>query len=134
MLADCRLTASRHGWLLMRNNNGAFKDAWGRLIRFGLGAESKALTERCTSSDLIGIGPGGRFMAVECKGAGWTWTGTPRERAQWVFILQVILRGGIGGFVRSGRELETLVALASVSSGMEMGAVLRNRGYPISGI
>jgi hypothetical protein len=83
---------------------------YGRLIRFGLGAESAKLTKISTSSDLIGIGPDGRFMAIECKHPEWIWRGTPRERAQMTFIIHVILKGGIGGFVTSSKELEALVA------------------------
>jgi hypothetical protein len=94
----------------LRNNNGATRDASGRLIRFGLGAASSSLTRVCTSPDLVGIGPNGRFMGIECKRPGWIWRGTPRERAQMTFIIQIIFRGGIGGFVTSGEEFETLVA------------------------
>jgi hypothetical protein len=102
--------ASQLGWWLLRNNSGALPGANGRLIRFGLGAESVVLTRKMKSSDLVGIGPDGRFMAVECKWPGWKWTGDEHERAQFVFILQVLMRGGLAGFVRSANDMEALAA------------------------
>jgi hypothetical protein len=90
----------------MRNNCGAMKNECGRLVRFGLASE---INKHIKSSDLIGIGPEGRFMAFECKRPDWRWSGDARERAQFVFILHVLLRGGIAGFVRSVDEMKALM-------------------------
>lgn len=69
-----------------------------RIRRFGL----------CPgSSDLIGIGPGGRFLAIEVK--------TPRGRVapdQARFIDLVRARGGIAGICRSVEDARTLVQAA----------------------
>ena len=45
------LEASRKGCRLWRNNNGAFKNANGRLVRFGLGNTSKRINQALKSSD-----------------------------------------------------------------------------------
>jgi hypothetical protein len=88
------------GYVLFRNNSGVMMNVNNQPVRFGLFAGA---------SDLIGIGPQGRFMAIECKKRNWKWTGTPHEREQLAFIVHVFLRGGIGGFVRSGAELAALI-------------------------
>jgi hypothetical protein len=88
------------GYVLFRNNSGMMMNANGQPVRFGLFKGS---------SDLIGIGPEGRFMAFECKHRKWKWTGTQHEREQLAFIVHVFLRGGISGFVRSGAELAALI-------------------------
>ena len=57
VLQECRLAASEAGAIVWRNNVGATKNEYGRLIRYGL----------CPgSSDLIGIYQG-RFLAIEIK-------------------------------------------------------------------
>lgn len=45
------------GVKVWRNNTGRIADRTGRVVSFGL----------VGSADVIGIGPGGRFLAVECK-------------------------------------------------------------------
>lgn len=50
-----RLRASEMGLTLFRNNTGAFSDETGRLVRFGLGNESKRLQESCRFGDYIGF-------------------------------------------------------------------------------
>lgn len=52
-----RLRASEMGLTLFRNNTGAFSDDTGRLVRFGLGNESKRLQESCRFGDYIGFYP-----------------------------------------------------------------------------
>jgi len=108
--AEIRLAAGRAGVPLWRNNNGGCTDQTGRLIRFGLGHESAALSARWKSSDLIGILPVvvqpyhvgqtlGIFLAVETKKPGWHLTaGDKRGHAQAAFLESVRGFGGIGGF------------------------------------
>ena len=73
-----RLNAAYSGVYLWRNNNGAFQDDTGRWIRYGLGNDSKQMSEQFKSSDYIGIRPViitpdmvgslfGIFTAVETK-------------------------------------------------------------------
>ena len=90
------LALSEAGCLIWRNNTGVLKNAAGIPIRFGLAVGS---------SDLIGIAPGGRFLAVEiktCKGRATT--------EQLRFIEAVLARGGIAGIARSPAEALALLA------------------------
>lgn len=106
-------TAARGIWAL-RNNSGAFKDDTGRLIRFGLGNDSKKINAVYKSSDLVGVEPVlitqdmvgkviGRAWARECKPEGWVYTGTDREAAQRRFILKWNELGGNAAFT-NGKE------------------------------
>lgn len=89
------LALSEAGCLIWRNNTGVLKNAAGIPIKFGL----------CVgSSDLIGIAPGGRFLAVEIK----TPTGKPTPE-QTRFIEAVRARGGIAGIARSPAEALALL-------------------------
>lgn len=105
-----RLVASAAGGRRWRNNSGAFRDAGGQLVRFGLANDSAAVNAKIKSSDLIGIDPVligpehlgqtlGVFVAEECKPVGWHYTGTDRERAQLAFGQLVISLGGRFRFV-----------------------------------
>ena len=109
-----RLEASARGLRLWRNNNGATLDESGRMVRYGLANDSKALNNRIKSSDLIGITPYvvqpgdvgrtlGVFTSYEVKRTGWRYTGTPREIAQAAWIALVVSLGGVAKFV-SQRE------------------------------
>lgn len=54
----CKAEAEKFGAYVWRNNTGGTYDATGRFIRYGL----------CVgSSDLLGILPDGRFLAIEVK-------------------------------------------------------------------
>ena len=90
------LALSEAGCLIWRNNTGVLKNAAGIPIKFGL----------CVgSSDLIGLTPTGRFLAVEIK--------TPTGKAtheQLRFIEAVRARGGIAGIARSPAEALALLA------------------------
>lgn len=90
------LALSEAGCLIFRNNVGVLKNAAGIPIKFGL----------CVgSSDLIGLTPTGRFLAVEIK--------TPTGKAtpeQIRFIEAVRARGGIAGIARSPAEALALLA------------------------
>ena len=76
-------------------------DNTGTPVRFGLGNDSEKLNKVFKSSDLIGIGPGGMFVAVEVKAPGWKKPSNPREVAQANFIGAVQARGGLAGFATS---------------------------------
>lgn len=114
--ARVRLAASQAGDVLWRNNSGALKDERGVPVRFGLCNESKAVNDKCKSSDLVGIkrvlvtpqmvgSTVGIFYAREVKRAGWRYTGTPREVAQLRFIEAVVAMGGDAGFACSEADL-----------------------------
>jgi hypothetical protein len=103
-----RLEASRYGARLFRNNVGAgYID--NNFIRWGLGNDSKKMNDVFKSSDLIGIRPVvitkemigrvlGQFIAREVKPSGWTYSGTPREKAQLKFIELIVRLGGDAQF------------------------------------
>lgn len=98
VLAEVRLEASRLNYRLWRNNVGAGRLANGSFVRWGLCNESTRMNEVMKSSDLIGIGPDGQFVARECKARGWVYSGTPREVAQKAFIEFINARGGDAAF------------------------------------
>lgn len=92
--------------VLMRNNSGAFKDSRGKWVRFGLGNVSSKANVSMKSSDLIGFGPDGRFIAIEMKEPKWKWKGTDHEVAQKAFLDAVRLAGGVALFARSVEDAE----------------------------
>lgn len=56
------------------------------------------------SADIIGVGPGGRFLAIEVK------TGAARpSKEQRMFLDLVKLRGGIAGVARSVEDAEDII-------------------------
>lgn len=104
-----RLEAPKHGVTLWRNNNGACYDQDGRLVRYGLANESKSMSDKIKSSDLIGATPviiqpsdvGKRlaiFTSFEMKKPGWVFKGTKRELAQKKWIDLILSLGGIAQF------------------------------------
>lgn len=119
--SELRLYAAKTNNKLFRNNSGALPDQTGRIIRYGLGNDSKALNETYKSSDLIGltrvlIEPHhvgrifGVFTASEVKGSDFK--GVPRndrERAQYNFIQDIIRHGGIAGFCSSVEDYSRLI-------------------------
>jgi hypothetical protein len=109
-----RLEAPKVGCLLMRNNSGAFVDKTGRTVRVGLGNDSARVNSIWKSSDLIGIAPDGRFLAVEVKKPGWKGPTNDREKAQDNFLALVRARGGIGSFCTDASQLSSIVADKSV--------------------
>ncbi len=112
--ARIRIEAAKHGVQLWRNNSGAFENAAGRWVRFGLGNDSPSVNRVLKSSDLIGILDGrrwgyivdGLFCAIETKTEGWKYSGTDREVAQLNFLNLVKLRGGVACFATSWNEVE----------------------------
>ena len=80
ILNACLIALSAAGCLAWRNNTGVLPDRQGRPIRFGL----------CVgSSDIIGVAPDGKFLAIECKTA----IGQPTD-AQVRFLAAVRRQGG----------------------------------------
>jgi hypothetical protein len=88
---DCMIALSDAGCVIWRNNCGQLPDRTGRPIRYGVGNPG--------GSDLIGIAPDGRFLAVECKTA----IGQPTD-AQVRFIDAVRAKGGRAGIARSAED------------------------------
>jgi hypothetical protein len=85
--SEIMLALSKAGCLVFRNNTGALQDKTGRLVRYGL----------CKgSSDIIGVCPDGKFLAVEVKTAKNRLT-PDQER----FISAVKASGGRAGVARS---------------------------------
>lgn len=110
LIKTVRMAAFKKGAWLLRNNSGATFDKTGRLIRYGLGNDSKRVNEVCKSSDLVGIKTititpdmvgktVGVFMAREVKAPGWKFTGTPREIAQRAFLDKINMMGGDAAFI-----------------------------------
>lgn len=100
ILNACLIALSAAGCLAWRNNTGVLPDRQGRPIRFGL----------CVgSSDIIGVAPDGKFLAIECKTA----IGQPTD-AQVRFLAAVRAHGGRAGIARSGAEA---VAIAIPAQG-----------------
>lgn len=101
------------GTQLMRNNSGAFKDAEGRWIYFGLGNISKKHSEHIKSSDLVGFtrvtitqDMVGKTLAVltavEVKASDWKPSAKDkRYHAQNAFLNWVANAGGIAFFANS---------------------------------
>ena len=104
-----RAEASRRGVYLWRNNSGVLPDTRGVPVRFGLGNDSPRINAVLKSSDLIGIMPDGRFVAIEVKRPGWIGVRTERERAQQAFIDLVKSNGGVAGFVSSIEQLNEVM-------------------------
>lgn len=95
---QCRLNASKAGVRLWRNNLGSYRDERGNWVRYGLCNDSAKLNAALKSSDLIGIGPGGKFIAREIKRPGWKFKGDEHERAQLAFLQLITGMGGDAKF------------------------------------
>lgn len=106
----CRMRAQQLGCVLWRNNVGAMKDARGIPVRFGLANDSARLNETLKSSDLIGIGPGGRMLSIECKEPGWIWRATEHEIAQLNWLREVRRYGGLSGFASHPDHVDQIIA------------------------
>jgi len=100
VLNDCLLALSKAGCRVWRNNTGVLPDRKGRPVKFGL----------CVgSSDIIGIAPGGIFLAIECKNQ----LGQPTD-AQLKFIGFVQSMGGRAGVARSGDQAVAIALQAPI--------------------
>lgn len=90
ILKECLMALSKAGVMAWRQNTGALKDSNGRLVQYGL----------CKgSSDIIGIGSDGVFIAIEVKALG----GKIRPEQQ-TFIDNIRRMGGRAGVARSADE------------------------------
>lgn len=101
VLRACLDLLRLRGVLAWRNNSGMLRDARGRPVRFGL----------VGSSDILGVLPGGRLLAVEVKRPG----GRPTE-AQRGFLGAVIGAGG------AALVIDDVAALAAVLDRLIAGA------------
>lgn len=106
-----RLEAARLGHGLWRNNSGACRDDTGRMIRYGLGNDSKKINEVWKSPDLVGIHGGtGRFIGIECKPPGWVLRPSDaRAQAQMTAILTFRSLGGIADFATSVEDFHRIL-------------------------
>lgn len=104
-----RLEASEKGIACFRNNSGALPDKTGRLVRYGLANDSKAMNDVLKSGDLIMCRPIliqphhvghvlGQFVSREIKPPGWQYTGAGRESAQLNFCNLINAHGGDASF------------------------------------
>lgn len=111
-----RLEASQKGVKLFRNNVGALEDKRGRVVRYGLANDTKALNEVLKSGDLIGIRPLviqahhvghtlGQFVSREVKAPGWQYRGDDHEKAQLAWANLVNSCGGDAAFVTGAGSL-----------------------------
>ena len=88
---EIMLALSQAGCTIFRNNTGAYKTEQGGFVKYGVGGKG--------GSDLIGVAPGGRFLAVEVK--------TAKGRAtqdQLNFINVIKSKNGIAFIARSAEE------------------------------
>lgn len=108
--AQIRIRASALGVVLLRNNSGVGVNPAGRPVRFGLGNDSKRVNAIRKSSDLIGLAPNGRFVAIETKRPGWRYRATDQEAAQRNFLDLVIRMNGIGSFAQSIADFDMAIA------------------------
>ncbi len=86
------------GILAWRNNSGMAMGASGTRVKIGLAG----------SSDILGMMPGGRFLAIECK--------MPKGKLsdkQFTFLAAVNRGGGVGLLVRDIPTLQMYLRLAS---------------------
>lgn len=91
VLKQCLEYLQIRGIFVFRNNTGALK-AGRRFIRFGFPG----------SSDILGILPDGRFLAIECKRE----KGGRLSEAQKDFISRINANGGVAMCVHSLDELQ----------------------------
>jgi len=101
--AGCLRYLERRGFFVWNNPSGAVRIASDRWVHFGLKG----------SSDLIGVLPDGKFLAVEVKAAHGRLS--PEQSA---FLEKVRGFGGVAVMVKSWRELD---------------AALRREGYADDG-
>jgi hypothetical protein len=114
--AIVRVFCARLGWMLFRNNRGAFRDKVGRWVRYGLANDSKKFGDEIKSSDLIGwrtvtITPAmvgtqiAQFVSLEIKDVGWTRPEDEREVAQKKWIDLVNFYGGYAAFISDPSQI-----------------------------
>lgn len=106
---EIRLAAASAGTVLFRNNQGAYKDANGRWVKYGVcnpgGADLIGWTPVVITPDMIGRTVA-VFTACEVKSA----KGKPTD-AQVNFIGAVQKAGGFAGVARSVADLLAIVKI-----------------------
>lgn len=104
ILQECRLKASDLGAVLWRNNQGAYKDAKGYYIKYGVcnpgGADLIGLMPVVVTEEMVGQLLG-VFVGVEIKAPDGKVT---PEQAN--FMTLVNKNGGIGFIARSKEDME----------------------------
>lgn len=105
---EIRLAAGSVGTILFRNNQGAYQDYRGRLVRYGVcnpgGSDLIGWTPVTVTPDMIGRQLA-VFTAIEVKG--------PRSKvteAQQRFIDAVRKAGGFAGIARSVEDFRAIAA------------------------
>lgn len=104
-----RIEASDKGGRLWRNNKGVGYNETGQHVRFGLANDTKSMSKKIKSSDLIGLSPIkiqphhvgqiiGQFVAREIKKSNWIYKSTEDEIAQLDFLQLVSALGGDAAF------------------------------------
>jgi hypothetical protein len=102
---DCRLFRNATSTVWAGRYKGTADDG-SLLLHPGWSRMKAGLTEG--SSDIIGIGPGGLFTAIEVK------AGTTRDEAHQERFIKMVLRlGGLAGFARSVDEATAILDGAS---------------------
>lgn len=116
-----RLAAANQGLQLWRNNVGACEDQTGRLIRYGLANESKAVNDKIKSSDLIGVTPVlitpdmygrilGVFTALETKRPDWKYRDSDKRAVAQLRFHEIVREvGGFAGFVQSPEDMMRII-------------------------
>lgn len=106
---EIRLASGDVGSVLFRNNQGAFKDAAGRLVRYGIcnpgGSDLIGWTPVTVTQGMVGSTVA-VFTAIECKRPGGRVT-EPQQR----FIDAVRKAGGIAGIAHSSSEFKAIAAI-----------------------
>lgn len=104
VLNSCIRALHIQGIEAWRNNTGTLKNEQGGYVSFG----------KVGSSDIIGILPDGRFLAVECKKP----SGGKVSDKQKQFIEMINKNGGIGMIVHSAQEMiDLLKVLGGIKDG-----------------
>jgi hypothetical protein len=105
---NIRLTLSKLGCRIWRNNQGAFKDKHGNFIRYGVcqpgGSDLIGWTPITITADMVGQKIAA-FTAIEVK--------TPKGRAtddQINFLHRLAQDGGFGGIARSPEEAVGIIS------------------------
>lgn len=88
---EIRIALSQRGIVIFRNNLGVLQDKKGNFVRYGLGNPG--------GSDLIGLTPEGRFIAIEVKIPSGKVTEDQEN-----FLNVIKKNGGISGVARSVEE------------------------------
>ncbi len=91
VLKECLFLLKKKGIFCWRQNTGAFETKNGGFFRSSIAGVS----------DILGILPDGRFLAVECKRE----SGGVVSEKQRQFIANIKACGGVAVVVHSGREL-----------------------------